>query len=236
MLMTAALGNGLGFVFWFAVAKAYSPADVGRAATLYGVVLFLAGVGSLGLPYGIIRFLPSEGNKASLVRGAFLASGIASAILSVLVLAGLEVWSPALAFVRSDPALALACVFSIIGFALGAVLDGAFVAARRAGFGTVRTALFGLLRLPIPLLLASSFGILGVILAWTIALVVSVVVGVLLMLPRIAPGDGAALSLEAIRGKGIFGYSLWNHGAALIAAVPLLLLPLMILNAPEPMG
>src|SRR5437867_6271617 len=63
LLLTSALGNGLGFLFWLAVAQSYPAADVGRAATVFAVVLFLAGAGSLGLPYGIMRFLPSEADK-----------------------------------------------------------------------------------------------------------------------------------------------------------------------------
>ncbi|TLZ97781.1 MAG: hypothetical protein E6J97_07785, partial [Methanobacteriota archaeon] len=113
LLLTSALGNGLGFLFWLAVAQSYPAADVGRAATVFAVVLFLAGAGSLGLPYGIMRFLPSEADKASLVKVALVASGAASGILGLLFLMGLSLWSPPLAFLRSDPALAAACVLSV---------------------------------------------------------------------------------------------------------------------------
>ena len=236
LLLSSAFGSGLGFLFWLAVAQSYPAADVGRAATVFGVVLFLAGAGSLGLPYGIIRFLPSEADKASLVKAALVASGVASGILGLLFLMGLSLWSPPLAFLQSDPALAAACVLSVVGFALGIVLDATFVASRRAGFGTIRTVTFGATRLPIPLLLAGSFGILGVFLAWSAALFVSLIVGAFVLLPRVATGYRALPSAEAPRAKGIFRYSLWNHATAITAAIPLSLLPLVILNSPEPTG
>jgi len=136
--------------------------------------------------------------------------------------------------VRADPGLAAMCVLSIAGFGIGSVLDAAFVASRRADYMTVRGVTFGVLRLPI--LLAGVFGILGIVLAWTTALAVSLGIGLLLLLPRVAPGFRPVASIDAIRGTGIFGYSLWNHGAAITAAVPLSLLPVLILNTPAPQG
>lgn len=236
LLLTAALGNVLGFVFWIAVAQTYPPADVGLGATLFGVVLFLASAGSLGLPFGVIRFLPSEADRPRLLNAALLISGIASAALGLLFLAGLDLWAPTLAFVRADPGLAAMCLLSIAGFGIGSVLDAAFVASRRADYMTVRGVIFGVLRLPIPILLAGVFGILGIVLAWTTALAVSLGIGLLLLLPRVAPGFRPVASIDAIRGTGIFGYSLWNHGAAITAAVPLSLLPVLILNTPAPQG
>src|SRR5207245_2256836 len=121
-------------------------------------------------------------------------------------------------------------------FALGMAPAATFVGWRRAGFGTIRTVTFGATRLPIPLLLAGSFGILGVFLAWSAALFVSLIVGAFVLLPRVATGYRALPSAEAPRAKGIFRYSLWNHATAITAAIPLSLLPLVILNSPEPTG
>jgi len=222
-------------VFWLAVARSYSPADVGLSATVWGVILFLAGAGSLGLPYGVIRFLPSEGDRPRLLNAAFVVSGTASALLGILFLAGLDLWAPTLTFLAADPLLAAMCTASIAGFGMVAVLDAAFVASRRAEYGMIRSVLFGVLRLPIPVFLA-ALGILGIILAWTVALGVSLVIGIFLLLPRVAPGFRSSPSLDAIRGGGMLGYSLWNQGAALTAAVPMSLLPLVILNAPASQG
>jgi O-antigen/teichoic acid export membrane protein len=233
LLATSSAGSGLGFLFWLAVARFYSAADLGLAATLFGVVLFLAGAGTLGLQYGIIRFLPSETNQASLVNAAFTTAGITSAALGLLFLAGLDLWAPGLVFLRSSPALAVTCLISIVGFTLANVLDAALAASRRADLGTIRAVIFGLIRLPIPILLA---GLLGILFAWTLALAVSLILGAFLLLPRVLSGYRLVLSLDAIRGKGIFGYSLWNHGAAITAGVPLSLLPLVILNSAGPNG
>src|SRR3989441_7940925 len=135
LLLSSAFGSGLGFLFWLAVAQSYPAADVGRAATVFGVVLFLAGAGSLGLPYGIIRFLPSEADKASLVKAALVASGVASGILGLLFLLGLSLWSPPLAFLQSDPALPAACWWSGVGLARGLVFGATFVGCPGAGVG-----------------------------------------------------------------------------------------------------
>jgi len=235
LLLTSALGNSLGFLFWLAVARSYPDAVVGLAGAVYGVVLFLAGAGTLGLTYGVIRYLPTEADRAGLVNAAILASAIGSAVLGLAFLAGLDLWAPALVVLRTDASLAAVCLLSIVGFAVATVLDTAFVASRRADYGTARAVIFGAVRLPIPVLVAGPFGFLGILLAWTAGLAVSLAYGASL-LRRIVPNLRPRLRLDAIRGRGIVGYSLWNHAAAIVAGVPMSLLPLMILNASKPEG
>jgi O-antigen/teichoic acid export membrane protein len=152
-----------------------------------------------------------------------------------LFLVGLDFWAPTLTFLAADPLLATMCIASIMGFGMGAILDAAFVASRRADYGMIRSVVFGVLRLPVPIFLA-ALGILGIILAWTAALGASLVIGIFLFLPRVAPGFRSSLSLEAIRSRGMLGYSLWNQGAAMTAAVPMSLIPLVILNTQASQG
>ena len=236
LLTTSALGNVLGFFFWLVVARSYRAGDVGFGATLWGVILFLSGIATLGMTYGIIRFLPAEQDKSRLINAAFLASAVAAVALSLIFFAGVDLWAPALGFVRADPAIALTFILSVAGFAVGAILDTASVASRRADYGAIRATIFGLLRLPIPVFAAGILGILGIVLSWTVALGVSLAMGGFVLLPRFVSRYRLTVAFDGIRNKGIVGYSLWNHAAAIVAAIPLSLLPLMILNASEPRG
>ena len=54
-MATAALSQGLGFVFWILVARLYPTAEVGIAVTLSVTLMFLANAGTLGLGFGLIR-------------------------------------------------------------------------------------------------------------------------------------------------------------------------------------
>lgn len=230
LLATSGLGSILGFVFWIIVARAYAPADVGLAAALYGVILLLATAATLGLTFGMIRYLPTSADRAGLINASFLVAGVASLVLGLAFLAGLDLWAPSLVFVRSSVGLAGACLLSIGGFALASVLDTSFVASRRADYGTARGVIFGIIRLPIPLLVVAALGFLGILFAWALALALSLAIGAFLFLPRVLPGYRPIPSLRGLQGHGLIGYSLWNHAAATVGSAPLALLPLLIVN------
>ena len=232
LIMTSVLGYGLGFLFWLAVARAYPAASVGLGATLLGTLLFLSGVATLGLPMGIIRFLPAERDKVGLVNASFTVSGLVSLALGLVFLAGLDLWAPALSFLRSDPLFVATYMLSLLLFTFASILDAAFVAARRAEYGMIRNTIYNVLRLPFPLAVAAVLGMFGILFSWTVGLVVSVAFGAVLLLPRLFPGYRPAPSFRRIRNLGIVGYSLWNHASGMVGTAALSLLPLLILHTP----
>jgi O-antigen/teichoic acid export membrane protein len=119
-------------------------------------------------------------------------------------------------------------IVSVVFFAVDGVLDNAFVAARHADYGLVRTTIFYGLRLPLAALFVAG-GVLGIVGAWTLSLVVSIV-GAAALLPRFFPGYRPAPVLRSLRGRGIIGFSLWNYMTGIVAGASSALLPLLILN------
>jgi len=230
LIATSVLGYGLSFLFWLAVARAYPASSMGLGATLLSTLLFLSGVATLGLPIGIIRFLPAEPDKVGLINASFTVSGLVSLALGLVFLAGLDLWAPALSFLRSDPLFVAAYVLSLVFFAFAGIFDAAFVAARRADYGMIRNTIYSLIRLPFPLAVAAVLGVFGILFSWTVALLVSLVVGAFVLLPRLFPGYRPAPSFRRIRNLGIVGYSLWNHASGLVGTAAVSLLPLLILN------
>ena len=228
LLLRTFVNHGMGFLFWLAVARLYLPADVGIAAVFLTTTLLLARAAALGLPLGILRFLPAHRDKVGLINAAFTVSSISSIALGVTFFAGLDVWAPALASVRRDPLLLTALFVSLVFFTLDGVLDNSFVAARRADYGLARTTIFYGLRLPLVFAFA-SLGVLGIALSWTTALVVSVL-GTAPLLSRFFPGYRPAIAVRSLRGTGIFGFSLWSYGTGLVAGASDSLLPLLILQ------
>src|SRR3990172_8250630 len=177
LMLTSVVGYGLVFLFWLAVARASPAPSVGLGATLLGTLLFLSGVATLGLPIGIIRFLPAERDKIGLVNASFTLSGLVSLALGLVFLAGLDLWAPALSFLRSDPLFVAAYMLSLVFFAFAGIFDAAFVAARRADYGMIRNTIYSLIRLPFPLAVAAGLGGVGVLFLWAGGLLVFPVVG-----------------------------------------------------------
>ena len=64
----------LGFAYWIAAARFYSPAVVGESAALISALLLLASIAELNLYNTLIRFLPTAGSRSgSYVLRAYLA-------------------------------------------------------------------------------------------------------------------------------------------------------------------
>ena len=60
----------LGFVFWVVAARLYSTENVGLGAALISANQLLSFIGTVGLGFGIIRFLPDTEDKARLLNGS----------------------------------------------------------------------------------------------------------------------------------------------------------------------
>jgi len=229
LLLRSGVNAGLGFVFWLVVGRLYVPTEVGYAATLLSLVLLLARIAALGLPQGILRFLPSDPDRNGLINGAFTASAIAAAVIGVVFFAGFSLWAdPELTLLLVDPTMIAVLLVSLMFFALDGVLDNAFTAARRADYGLVRTTTFYTLRLPLAALFV-PIGVLGIAAAWTVSLVVSILSAAIL-LPRFFPGYRPSLTLKGMRGRGIIGFSIWNYMTGIVAGASASLLPLIIVS------
>jgi O-antigen/teichoic acid export membrane protein len=228
LLLRSSVNYLLGFLFWLVVARSYDAEVWGVGAAILSLTLLLARGAAMGLPMSLLRFLPAERDKNGLINACFTASGLVALIVGVGFLVGLDVWAPSVAFIRSDVLLASALLVSLLFFTLDGVVDNAFVAARRADYGIIRTSIFYGLRLPFAVGLV-VWGLLGIVVSWTISLVVSVVAAALL-LPRFFPGYRPRLALRPLRDRGMLGFSLWTYGTSVVAAASSSLLPILILN------
>ena len=86
-----------GFLFWSLAARLYQPQEVGVASAIISAVVLLAGVASLGVGAGLIRFLPEARRPRRLLNSAFTLTTLAALLVAGVYLAGLPLWSPSLA-------------------------------------------------------------------------------------------------------------------------------------------
>src|SRR3990172_5056580 len=180
LLLRSSVNYLLGFVFWLVVAWTYDEKVMGLGVALLNLMLLLARGSALGLPSSLLRFLPAESNKNGLINACFTAAGLIALALGLGFFLGLDVWTPSVAFIRSDLLLVSALLLSLVFFTLDGIVDNAFVAARRADYGLVRTSVFYGLRLPLAVGLA-AWGLLGIVASWTISLTASVLAAALLL-------------------------------------------------------
>lgn len=231
--MTAsAVSSLLGFAFWIVAARFYPAEDVGLASALISAASLLAMIANLGLGYGIIRFLPQSGKKAnSLINSGLTLSGLASIVMVLIFLGGLNLWSPALLCLRQSPAFLIAFVIFTGGVTLIALVGDTFVAERRAGFNVANSLIRGLLRLPLLIIMmALAFHALGIFASCVIALAVVLLISFFLFLPRVQSGYRPRFTVSRGLISGMWRFSFTNYIANFLMAAPNFILPIMIIN------
>lgn len=235
IMLASLIGSLLGFVFLYVVYQTYDLTDAGYAATMVNTVTFLVGIGSLGMPIALVRFLPESDDPTALVNTSLSISGVLSAALALAFVVSLGFWSPNLLVVFGHPVYLLIIPLTAMAYAFGPVLDQAAIALRRADLFAIRVVLLSVIKVPLPILFVTAFatvlgGTLGVYMSWSLSFAVSVIVVGLVLLPRVIPGYRPRPRLSRRRLRPMFRFSVGNWLAGLIGSAGSLLLTLLIIN------
>lgn len=231
LIMNTVLVAGAGFLFWFVVAQLYPEAEVGQGLVLVGVASFLATLSGLGFGTGLIRFLPGTRNdKGKMVNSCLTIATTVAVILAVVLLLSLDLWFPqGRTLARLWPIVPLFLLMAPMQVN-AAIVNQTFVAGRRASYVLWKSVLFQGLRVASPLLFVGILGVLGILASFVFAHAVALGVSFFLLLPRLYPGfrPGPALSPPLI--TDILHFSLGNHVAEVLYALPYPVLLLIISN------
>lgn len=230
LMVTGAITAILGLAFWVIVARLYSVSEVGFGSALLSVAGLLSWVGTLGLGYGIIRYLPNLKDKAGLLNSSFTFAGLATLLVASIFLAGISLWSPDLMFVRQRPVFLASFVIFVCASALGMIVVQAFVAFRRSSFTSANAIVASLIKIALAIGFASAFGTFGIFASWGLAAVVSLAVCLLIFLPRILHGYFPTTSSPKPFNKELLSFSFTNYLSETFWTLPTWILPLLILN------
>ena len=111
LMLNSAMYALTGFFFWIAAARLYPPDVVGLASSAIAAIGLLSLLSTLGLDYGLLRFLPTAGEQSKeMINTGFTIGGAVSIISALIYLAGLGIWSPALLPIRNNLLYLLAFV------------------------------------------------------------------------------------------------------------------------------
>ena len=222
--------SGLGFFFWMVVARFYTEAEVGWGAAIISSISLLAMLSVPGFGAALIRFLPKAEKPQDMINSCLTISGAIAVVLSVIFVAGLDIWSPALAFIKKNIIFAAAFVFFVLAQTLYGAITSVFIARRRADFTLYKSAVFSLLKIPLPIFLVLFFHAFGIAASWGIASAVALVVALIFFVPRVQPHYRPVPNLNLGVIVGMWRYSASSYLARLFSAAPALVLPLMVVN------
>ena len=222
--------SGLGFFFWMVVARFYTEAEVGWGVAIISAMIFLALLSRLGFGAALIRFLPKAEKPIDIINSCFTVTGIVALALAAIFVAGLDLWFPAIGFVKDNVIFATAFASFVLLWALSGLADYIFIAGRRAEFVLSKGAIFSLLKIPLPIVLVLFFHTFGIAAAWGIAVGVSVAVSIFLFLPKVQNHYRPAPKLNVSAIGNMWRYSAGSYLASLFTAAPALILPIMVVN------
>ena len=230
LMANTVVTSGLGFFFWMVVARFYTEAEVGWGSAIISTLSLVALISRLGLGAALIRFLPKAEKPEEMIASCFTLSGIVSLALAAIFIAGVELWSPALGFIKENVIFSLAFVFFALFCTLSGVMDFVFVARRRADFVLSKNTVFCLLKIGLPFILVLFFRAFGIVSSWGIAIGVALAISLFLFIPRVQHRYKPVPKLSLGIIKDIWRYSAGNYFANLFLAASPLILPIIIVN------
>lgn len=219
-----------GFFFWVIVARFYTEAEVGFSSAIISAISFLSIISLVGLNISLVRFLPHADKPQELINSCYTLSGLISLVVAGIFLAGLDFWSPALAFVNQNAVFAAAFIVFTILLTLSGLVNYTFIARRRANFMLYRGIIFSVLRLPLPILFVLFFHTFGIVASWGVGVTVAVAVSVLLFLPKVQDSYKPVPTLKLKLLKDMWRYLGGNYLADLFSTCLPFILPLMVVN------
>jgi O-antigen/teichoic acid export membrane protein len=132
-MLSGAGSSALGMVYWIVASRSFDPHDVGIGSATISALTFVSAVGGLYLDGVLYRFVPSAGRRTPrLVRTAYVLTAAAAASAAAIFLAGVDVWTPDLAFLASSPSWVAASILGAVVVSVMLIQDGALIGMRKA--------------------------------------------------------------------------------------------------------
>ena len=229
-VVTAAFG----YLFWIVAAHTYSTYEVGLGSALISAMSLASTLATLGMDATLVQTLPRRkaGHAWSLTLNAGLATGILAGLLSgVIMVVTLPLFSQQFAIVGHNAIYALVFVVGVPLMTVSVLLDQAFVAERAADNMLARNATVAVLKIPLlvlPVLLLVRVGALGILLSGAVAMLVALIGGMLLLVPRLGRAYGLAARGIVGQVRSMFSSLVGNHFINLGGQLSQYILPVFV--------
>lgn len=231
LVSSTAINSVFGMAFWLLAARAYPAEAVGLASAVISGVGIVLGVGQLGLPLALARWLPIADNGARrLVRSSYVAVAVVStfgAVAFVLVARRVESLAP----VFASGWFTIWFLVSTAPYVVFAVQDFVLCGLRRARWAPVENLTSSMARLVLLVGLV-PLGAAGLYLSTTLPAVIGAAVVTAALFRRVLPrpSDGES----TFRWRTIAGAVGSDYAGSVAQTAAIRVLPLLIVAAVGP--
>jgi len=225
--------SALGILYWLVAARLYPAETIGLNAALLSTTNFLANLAQLNLLNALNRFLPTAGVAAKrLIVGAYLISMGMGLVGTLIFLAGLSWWAPALGMLRDHWWLGLSFMISVMIYGIFALQDGVLVGLRQATWVPVENLAFAVAKLLMLALPVALFADYGVYVSWLLPMAMALLPVNWLIFRRLLPNHLLATQGQAapFQVADVARYVAGDYFGSLIWTATICLMPLMVLQ------
>jgi O-antigen/teichoic acid export membrane protein len=155
LVVTTLVTAAGGFAFWQLAAHMYSPEKVGIAGALISAANLVGMLGLLGLDSAVVKFSTrDQAQQSSNISTATTSVAVATAVVAAVFAMGARFWGGKMTALEQTPALVSFVLGSTL-IGVNSLLDCGFIAMRRGVHVLERTTVLNLVRLLLPVLLAT---------------------------------------------------------------------------------
>ncbi|MDH6575133.1 hypothetical protein [Kitasatospora sp. MAP5-34] len=227
---SSVLAAGLGAVFWIFATRWYSADTVGRSSAALSAVALLSVIGQFNLGDVLVRFVPGAGRHTRrLVLRCYAVSAVGSAVAAIGFLLLLPWIAPKLGYLRG-PLVAGAFVAATVGYSLFVLQDSALTGLRRAGWVLGENALFAVAKAAVLAICAALAVGAGILLSWSVALVVSIAVTSVVLFRWAIPAHQRADRAGAPRPDRVMRFAAADYLGMLFSLGPYTVVSLLVLD------
>jgi len=237
LLVSGATTSAIGLAYWALAARLYPAYVVGLNSALLSAMFLLSGIAQLSLTSALVRFIPTAGRRTSrLVAYAYLASLTAAALLSFVFVAGVEVWSPALAILRQSPAWVWTFALATMAWGIFNLQDSALTGLRQTIWVPVENTLFAIVKIMLLVAFSGWLQLAGVFASWAIPIGLALIPVNVFIFLRLIPAHVAQTEGQAnpVQRRAILRYIAGNHLGTLFSLAYTNMLPILVTSLVSP--
>lgn len=227
LITTQVAATLFGFFFWTIAARFYDISAVGEATALISAVNLISSFSLLGLTTGLIRFFNDEKDKSGMINTVMGIVSIFSLLLALIFWLGIDLWTPALIFIKTNILLSFVFILFIVVSSLLTCQLAIFIAARKAQYSFFQSLLAGLRIAILPLMV--GFGIAGIFSSFALGYIIAFVLSFIFMFITYSSYNLLAGIKWHIFRK-IIRFSFGNYIGDCFRILPGFIMPLIIVN------
>ena len=224
------------FIFIIIATHLFQPKDVGLSSAAISAIGIISTISELGLGITLIRFLHDSGKNENALLNYFLTINIiASLVVTIVFLCGLDLWSSSLVPIREDKFFIIVFLLFAVAQSAQPILLNVFLAKRQNKYAPIINGIIGIFKVLFILLLSLLFNNkFGILLAAGIATFIGALILILYFIPRVQKNYKFQPRLNYPGSKEYFHYAAGNYIGRLLLGVTPLMLPLIVLNTLGP--